>query len=283
VLDYFSRTDFARRTRVLDLDGKKGMSIQVGLEFLYNAASMPDVKLYESYLQRLQVLLAAEWGEFPPAFVRSRIANSRLLLLAWDGGELVGFSAMSLKHVCDRLVHYIEFAIVRRQYEPTGVSGKLVYSLLKDAFLSNVRYNRRLSLELAFITANVRTLSNLAKYAGFLYPNPSCCDKQTGRVPKADDLTWAVAQELIKQSDRPGRTLKREGCVLLNSYEAMPWLVDGLVRQSKNSDERLSLFAQRYLDYRRREGREFVVRAVIRPSSLARFALTETLGLPETQ
>ena len=173
---------------------------------------------------------------------------------------------MSLKIICNKPVHYIEFSVVERIYQNLSLFQKLNYLLIKECLINNLVFNKSFTIELMFISPNIRTLSTLAKYASFVYPNPFLYNRDTKSLPKADELTWDMARELIQKSENPNRKIEREGCVLNDSYRNTPWLIYGINKQldiPTHHDNWLNEFAERYLKYRNKEGKEFIVRAKI--------------------
>jgi hypothetical protein len=261
IFNFYKKSNLKISKKTLVLNNEK-----IILEYIYNFFSINEDAKYNFYVKKMDELIKKEWGEFPKNFIQKRLGNSRITLLCWKNSQLVGFSTMSLKTICNKLVHYIEFSIIDKLYQNRSLFQKINFILIKDVLLNNLIFNRSFSIELMFISPNIKTISTLAKYVSFIYPNPFLYNQKTKSMPLADDLTWKMANELIRKSENPNRKIEREGCVLNDSYRNMPWLIYGIKKQLEvpmHHNDLFNEFAEKYLKYQERSGKEFIIRAKI--------------------
>jgi hypothetical protein len=273
IFNFYKKSTLKISKKTLVLNNEK-----IILEYIYNFFSINEDTKYNFYVKKMDELIKKEWGEFPKNFIQKRLGNSKITLLCWKDSQLVGFSTMSLKTICNKLVHYIEFSIIDRSYQNHSLFQKINFILIKDILLSNLFFNRSFSMELMYISPNIKTISTLAKHVSFIYPNPFLYNRHTKSLPLADDLTWKMVNELIKRSENPHRKIEREGCVLNDSYRDTPWLIWGLTKQleiPKHHSDLINEFAEKYLKYQERSGKEFVIRATITLSDFLRYIFTK--------
>ncbi|MEK7635972.1 MAG: hypothetical protein AAB405_02680, partial [Patescibacteria group bacterium] len=177
---------------------------------------------------------------------------------------------MSYKKIFNKKVHYIEFLVIKKDFQKSGLGSHLFYLILIDDILKNLLLILFKPLEIMFITPNIRVLSRMAKFSSFIYPNPYLANSE-GKIIEADDLTLKMANKLIQNSDNPNRKINREGLVLENSYFNMPWLIYNNDNAPWHSNERINKFVKRYLGYHNGDDKEFIVRAHINLFSLLRY------------
>lgn len=236
-------------------------SYDVELEKYTNVENLKEEEK-EFLIKEIDTVLSDAWGSFPQDFVRKHVLDDKHLLVARINNEVIGFCAVELKKILDIRVYYVEFLVIKKKYQDTGLGPHLLYLTLRGIVLKNIFLILFKPLEIMFITPNIRVLSSMARFASYIYPNPHQAD-ENGGITSADDLTWALATELILQSDKPHRRIDREGLVLHGSYGDMPWLIyeDNNIPWHRNNI--INLFAKRYLGYGNGEDKEFVVRAHI--------------------
>lgn len=272
LFNYYKENNFKNKKKKIIINDNSNQEIL--LEFLYNLHNIPTKNKFQFYISQIDLLITNEWGKFPPDFIQKHIGNAKEIILAWNNEELVAFTAMSHKKICNKLVHYIEFSVTKKQYQNKSLFQKLNYFLIKEALIKNLIFNKSLSIELMFISPNIRTLTTLVKYVSFIYPNPSFYNRITKSLPEADELTWKMANELIQKSENPNRKIEREGCVLIGSYTRTPWLIHGIIKQLDIPYHHKNLFnefAEKYLRYKEKADREFIIRARINLIDLIKF------------
>src|SRR3989338_4550212 len=76
-------------------------------------------------------LITESWGKFPEEFVVKHILNTEIICLAYDNQDLIGFSAVSIKHILNRKIFYLEFTSVKPGYQNRNIGTKLTYNALK--------------------------------------------------------------------------------------------------------------------------------------------------------
>ena len=253
--------------RKLNFDSKK---IDITLESYQH---LRNTNLLERDLLESEIhdLLLNSWGSFPANFVRMHILESEKMILARIDKKCVALCNMNIRNVLGFKIHYIEFLLVSKEYQKRGIGTLLSFLIIKNEIIKNILYLLvGKSLEIFFITPNIRVLVHTAKLASFIYPNPYLSDS-VGKIPMADDVTWDLANELLKNSDNPSRRLEREGLVLKGSYTGTPWLIYNNDNAPWHTDGKINTFVRKYLGYHSGEDREFMVRARINIISLFRY------------
>lgn len=225
----------------------------------------------ETLFEEIDELVSGSWGRFDREFLKNHILNTELITVARIGNDLIGFCAVSRKKILNKIIYYIEFTIVRKDFHGLELGPKLTFLALRNIFLKNFLKIIFSHIEIMFITPNIRALAKTAKFADFVYPDPYEADHVDSRISPADDETWEMARELIKISDNPNRRLDREGLVLHGSYASMPWLIYENDKIPWHHKDSINLFAKRYIGYGRKEDKEFVVRARIGVKALLKY------------
>ncbi len=221
--------------------------------------------------QDIHRLLANCWGSFPEDFVEQHIFFGDKMIVAIINGKCIGLCVMSIKEVFGLKIHYIEFLLVDKDFQQGGLGSFLSFKILKDELVNNFAYLLLgKSLEIFFITPNIRVLSHATKFASFVYPNPYLANND-GQVELADQQTWEIALELLKRSDNPYRDLNREGLVLTGSYSNTPWLIYNNDNAPWHSNDKINLFAKRYLGYHSGQDKELMVRLNINLFSVIKY------------
>ncbi len=223
--------------------------------------------------EEVDSLLARCWGSFPTTFIEHHIFGAGSIMIARTDGKCIGFCVTSMKVVLGFRINYVEFLIIDPSCQKNGLGSYMFFLFVRREILRNlIRMLLGNPMEIVFITPNIRVISRLAKFASFIYPNPYESDI-SGAISPADNDTWGIAQELVKNSDNPGRRLEREGLVLRDSYAQTPWLIYNNDSAPWHYDEKMNVFARRYLRYHKGEDREFVVRAHLNFFSVMRYLL----------
>ena len=229
----------------------------------------------EVLILHIDSILKDAWGEFPRDFIEKHVLKSEKIILAKEAGEFTGFCCLSTKNVFGKKIDYIEFLVVKKKFQNKNIGSKLLEFAIRDQVLKSLVKMLFSPLELMFITPNMRVLTWTAKFAKFAYPNPYLSDSR-GKISPADETTWKMAQDLIKQSDSPNRVIHRDGLVLEGSYQNTPWLIYDIdnIPWSGHNDSRIEAFTKKYLDYESRGGREFVVRVQIGLFSIIKYFIS---------
>lgn len=222
-------------------------------------------------IRALQSILKDAWGEFPQNFIEEHIfKNTHTLILATLNDGYIGFCALSYKNILDKKINYIEFLVVKKKYQNSGLGSKLTYLILRKDLLKSFLKVPPTPLKIMFITPNVRVLASTSKFCSFIYPNPYLSD-ENGKIFPADETTFEMAKELIKKSDNPRRIIIREGLVLEGSYRNTPWLIYKEENIPWHSNEKINNFAVKYLGYGSGTDKEFIVRAEMTIMSLIKY------------
>lgn len=206
-------------------------------------------------------VIKESWAEFSIEFINSHIISCDAIILARNGGKIVGFCAVTDKYICNKRISYVEFTAILPQYQNKKVGPAITLIALREKIFKRWFEFLLGKFELMFITPNIRVLATIAKYSSFIYPNPYLADDVEYKIADADNETWAMACQLIQKSDQPHRHIDRNGLVLHGSYAQTPWqIVRGNNIRWHNNDK-VNNFAKRYLKYGKCEDREFIVRA----------------------
>jgi hypothetical protein len=219
----------------------------------------------------IHFLLTNAWGAFPNNFVEEHIFNSDKMLIAKIDKKLVGICNLNIKNVQGKKIHYLEFLVIDKEYQNSGLGSYIFFRCIKSEIFKNI-FNLLSGqpLEIFFITPNIRVLSRMARFSSFIYPNPYLADSQ-GRIPLVDQETWEIAHTILKMSDNPARNLEREGLVLFGSYAETPWLIYNNDNAPWHHQDKLNIFARRYLGYHKNEDKEFMVRSHLNIFSIFRY------------
>lgn len=239
---------------------KDGKEIILHAEIIKNPEkSIPETKQLQ-FIKDMSLLSVNNWGDFGKDFIKKHVLASYLVLVLKKSEEkVVGLAAISKKNLCGKTVYYYELTIVDHDLESSNLTFVMNHILMKKLFIESISKGK-FELEFILITPNMRVLGLLSHITDFIYPNPYLFDKKTKRIPKADNETWEMVKELIKQSDYPKRKVHREGCVLEDSYIDTPWLIYKPNRVPKHKDDIVNEFGENYLQYSKKSGKEFVVR-----------------------
>ena len=229
----------------------------------YHPSSLTAVER-EALLNSVQQLTHIAWGKFDRAFLDKHIFSASVqLVIAYDNGSIAGFCATRQVTLLKKKVLYLEFTVVDPGYQGYGLGPWLTFLAVKKLILKNIWRTIFGSIDVMLLTPNIRALVKVAHASSKIYPNPFLANHEDGRIEQADDETWNMAQELIRQSDNPTRRLDREGLVLHDSYYETPDLIYHDENIPWHHNETVNKFAKRYLKYGEGADLEFVVRARI--------------------
>ena len=248
----------------------KGRNSLIRIEEYYRLEKLESRTKHELHSE-ISSLLTKCWGPFPSHFIDQHIFHSDKILIARTGERSVGFCVMSFKQVLGVKIHYVEFLVVDPSFQKSGLGSHLFFVIIREEIIRDIwQLLMGKPLEIFFITPNVRVLCQMAKFSSFIYPNPNLRDAN-GRIFPADEKTWDIALELLKNSDNPHRELEREALVLKDSYATTPWLIYNNDTAPWHAKDEVNVFAKRYLRYHKNEEREFMVRAHINLFSVIRY------------
>jgi hypothetical protein len=262
-----------QQNKQFDFNGQK---IMVELKIYSSINRIADDE--KSYLKSITTeLLKNCWGEFPPDFIEEHILNSEKIIIAKTRNKYIGIVGMSKKQIEKYEIHYIEFLLVARGFQKSGLGSYLSFKIIQTEVLKRI-FKMLIGghLDIFFITPNIRLLSKVAKFASHIYPDPFNANEK-GRIPPADEETWFLAQKILEMSDNPNRALEREGLVLNGSYAQTPWLIYNNDNAPWHNSSKMNKFVSNYLRYEKGEDREFVVRAKINSMSLLRYLKEELI------
>lgn len=250
-----------RNFRTRKLKVKRGQEKTV---LFYEIINKPSETLSAECLEQVTLearkLTEINWGDFGNEFIKNHVFHAESVLLLRDkNNRLIGLASISTKNICSKKIYYFELTVVDKEYESLKLSFRMNYLLAKKIIISNF-LSCRFSLDFMLITPNMKMLGSLANIAGFIYPNPYEFNVENNRIPSADTETWEMAQELIKNSDKPKRIIRREGLVLEGSNTDTPWLIYEPGEAPKYRDDVVNIFGEYYLGYSRKEDKEFIVR-----------------------
>jgi len=239
---------------------KNGKEKILYAEIIKNPEESISKEKQSQFIKDMGILSANNWGDFGDDFIKKHILASYLVLvLRKNNDKIVGLASISKKNLCAKTVYYYELTVVDHDLESLNLTFVMNHGLMKRLFIENILKGKT-ELEFILITPNMRVLGLLSHITDFIYPNPYLFDKKTKKIPKADDETWEMAKELIRQSDYPKRKIHREGCVLEDSYIDTPWLIYEPNKVPKHKDNIINEFGETYLQYSEKSGKEFVVR-----------------------
>jgi hypothetical protein len=88
--------------------------------------------------------------------------------------------------------------------------------------------------------------------ARYTFPSPEL-------EPEVPDKIWGMIGELVKKIGDPYTSLERVGSVIEGFYNDMPHLIYNPKKVPKDIDPQVNIFADKYLKYNEKKGREFVI------------------------
>ena len=237
----------------------------------YIALDKLPISRRQQLLKDIHELLERAWGPFPVTFVEDHVFGAHKVLVVIKDNKCAGFCAINKKVIGGKKIIYIEFLVIDPKFQKTGLGSRLFFkTMIREVLLNFLKMVSGGSVEIFFISPNIRVLSRVARFSQFTYPNPIFADK-SGHIEPADDVTWGMANDLLKNSDNPNRRLDREGLVLSNSYSSTPWLIYNNDNAPWHANESINAFARRYLGYHSGEDKEFMVRAKLNLKSIYKY------------
>lgn len=262
----------------MKINFKKGKEDNLDFRIELLTPSKLSITKKQTILDEAFKLIKISWGEFDRKFIEDHLNKSEKISLAWGKNELLGICAVSKKNIANKIIYYIEFTVVRPKFQNSELGTKLTFRALRNVFIKNFIKIIYDPIEIMFITPNIRTISRAARLAEFIYPNPYEADQLTGKIELADDKTWFLAKELVKD-ENPKCILKREGLVLSGFYFSMPWFIYEDTKIPWHYNKIINKFADRYLGYNKKDGKEFVVRAQFGIISLLKYCFLNLKNL----
>jgi len=223
-----------------------------------NKALDPEFK--EKLIKDLHKLIDENWGDFGAEFLKIHLLPVYLMAIVTDNeGMVVGLASISKKMILKREIFYFEFTVIEKSLESKRLAT-IINSILIRKIIINLALRLRFRLEFFLLTPNMKVLGILSRLADFIYPDPYKYDLIKQQIDKADNETWIMANEIIKNSDNPNRKILRDGLVVVGSYDNTPWLKYNTRSAPKYRDEIVNKFGEKYLNYKEGSGNEFLVR-----------------------
>ncbi|MFZ6035906.1 MAG: hypothetical protein ACOYUK_02085 [Patescibacteria group bacterium] len=238
------------------------------LETFYESKKLQELKKY--LLINIDSIIESNWGKFSKEFIIHHILKSQIIKIIRNEEKIVAFASASFKDVNNFPILYLEFTVVNEKYQGYNLSTKLNGDMIAEEVLRGLISRRFKPLNVITITRNMRVVGSLSRLAKKIYPDPEEFGKY-GKLKDADDDTWGIVTEILRQSWNPKRKLEREGCVLIGSYEDTPWLIRPKVQSHyRNSVKEMGRY---YLRFHERADREFIVRATFNIASIIKYYL----------
>lgn len=225
-------------------------------------------------------LVRNSWGEFPSSKLIKYLFDADLVIRAQSGDELVGIS--EYKRLIDprngQPYYSLGISVIRNEWKKNSLNVILNTRLIMKAYIDNLFRNRKLTLDLQFVTGNVNFLLIFSKFASFLYPDPRFFDIKKNRLEISDKETWIRARDYVHYYGDMAHKLNREGCVLVGSLDDMPWLAFPINfhKSFENNPPEIIAFIRKYIFSKRGPYNEFVVRVKLNLFSIAQFFLLRT-------
>ncbi len=216
-------------------------------------------------LKEVQFLSKKGWGDFDNLYLKKGILKSFLLCLLRDeNNSLVGMTAIKKNKIFNRDVYSIGLSVVDPDFRGLDLLTRMAVILIKRIFMESV-FRGNFTIEVIFITPNIRTMGAIAREADFIYPNPYDFNEKKQSIDEADEETWKTVKEYLRVTKEEYRRLDREGCVMEGFYDTRPHLI---VKENEHLDKKLNSFGRKYLYSS--PGKEIVVRAKIGLGALIR-------------
>lgn len=242
--------------------------------FVYTPTDLCDENLINSILEHTRKLLIESWGDLGDEITQYIIRDAHWILLLFLEEKITGISVVHKKRIFGQVFYDVELTSILPEYRGLGLMGSINRMLLSRAFVDNLVHHFKWSLDIVFTTANMRVLGTMAKIASYCYPNPFNYNQQLRSISPADDETWEIAQEFIANDVPENMKLEREACVVSGSYEETPWLMHDSRSAPKYDAGIVNEFAERYLQYSKKTGKKFFVRARITLWDLTKYSVS---------
>lgn len=213
---------------------------------------------HDELLTEIHDLAKKGWGDFDAKYLEKSVLGACLLVLLRNSNDkLVGMTPLKKVKIDGKTIYSFGLSVVDPDYQTLGLLKEMSKLVLKKAMMENFLRGRT-SVEIIFITPNIRTMGAIARVAKFIYPNPYEIDEKTGQIPRADDETWKMIKRYLVVTKEFFRKLDREGCIMEGFYDTRPHLI---ITKREHLDKKLNLFGKNYLY--KTPGREAVVRAIV--------------------
>ncbi len=124
----------------------------------------------KTYADALQKIAMAAWGRFPRDWILERFMKVEEAVFLRDGEKEIGVMAVKKVNVDDRLIHYIEIALIDPAYRDLGLVRETTFLLVKDAFIEALdrEYITKWGSRFKFINW-LRSAPELAKAILFMF------------------------------------------------------------------------------------------------------------------
>lgn len=224
------------------------------IDTYYESKKLEEVKLY--LLKHIDSIIEQSWGKFSKDFVMHHVLKAQKLKVVFEGSNIIGFASASYKSLLGRRIFYLEFTVIKEGYQGYNLSTLLNADMISEEIFFGL-FDRKFSpLNVITITRNMRVIGSLSRFAAYIYPDPKQFEKY-GKLKPANDFTWGLFNEILRQSWNPKRKLLREGGVVFGSYELTPWLI--VPKIPKHYKRSIQDMGESYLQLSRNVDREFIV------------------------
>lgn len=260
------------RIDVLRLKNHTGDSKVFQVETILESKRLEDTKLF--LLKNIDKIIENNWGKFSKDFISKHVVKANRLKIVRSNNEVVAIASASLKKILNKDVLYLEFTVINENVQGYNLTTILNGTFIYEEVLSRLSKLIFTPLNAITITRNMRVIGAVSHFSSFIYPDPREFEMK-GRLSNAGELTWQIANEVLKESWNPKRELLREGNILIGSYEDAPWLILPKIQKHYNSS--ILKMGEYYLRFKAKQDREFLVHAQFNFLSALKFFIWKKL------
>lgn len=245
---------FSKNITLTKFHQPSGLSKKFRIDTYYESIKLEGVKLY--LLKYLDGIIEEGWGKFSKDFIMHHVLKAQKLKIVFDGSNIIGFASASYKYLLEKKIFYLEFTVIQKTYRGYNLSTLLNADMISEEIFFGLIDRRFSPLDVVTITRNMRVIGSLSRFASYIYPDPKQFEKY-GKLNPANNFTWRLFNEILRQSWNPKRKLLREGGVVFGSYELTPWLI--VPKVPKHYKRSIQDMGEAYLQLSRNVDREFIV------------------------
>ncbi|TAN58162.1 GNAT family N-acetyltransferase [Patescibacteria group bacterium] len=114
------------------------MPVASMIRFLTMIPERLDEKQKSILLEEIDTILKNAWGKFERDFLEDHVFTSEQITIARISNELIGFCAINKKKILNKTVHYIEFTVIRKDFQKLGLGTRLSFLALRKIILRNI-------------------------------------------------------------------------------------------------------------------------------------------------
>lgn len=209
----------------------------------------------EKIKKAIREVIKDSWADFGDEYIEMHVMNSKFVVLAFCGVELIGITAAKKVRFGSGYIYNIEFTAVKKKYQGLKISKKLnqlmFFEIIKDSL-----FRIKFCFEVLTITSSPRVLGLMARTARCVYPDPYT----GGEYDKGLDYK---IKKLVEDKSIVPESYK----INLNHYIMEGFYDDRIDLMYKENDfpwdkdRVVNDFASKRLEYANGKGREFVVLA----------------------